>query len=420
MQPFHLIVKPAGADCNLRCGYCFFLEKASLYPGSGFRMSDEVLEACLRQLLEAHPGPDVSVTWQGGEPTLMGLPFFERVVDLTERHRRPDQRVQHALQTNGVLIDPDWGAFLARHNFLVGLSLDGPAEDHDAYRRDRGGHGTHDRVVRAWHLLAAAGVDVNVLCAVQAANVRRPLAVYRFLRDDLGARFIQFIPIVERAAGGSVVSPRSVRPGEYGRFMTTVFDEWVCTDVGTVFVQAFDSTLASWVGQPSLCVFDNTCGRAPVVEHNGDVYTCDHFVDPPHLLGNLLRDPLPSLLDGEALDAFGLDKQRSLPDRCRACDVLFACRGECPRNRFPAPGAPGEGASYLCDDYRHFFHHVAPAVGVMADLLARQRPPREAVPHAVRARAGLAAMLGAAGRNDPCPCGSGLKVKRCHAELPRG
>jgi uncharacterized protein len=420
VRPFHIIVKPAGAACNLQCSYCFFLEKASLYPGSAFRMSDEALESCLRQVLEAHPGPDVAITWQGGEPALMGLPFFERVVELTARYRRPDQRVQHALQTNGILLDEAWCAFLARHGFLVGLSLDGPAAEHDAYRRDRGGDGTHARVLRAWERLSQAGADVNVLCAVHAANARHPLAVYRFFRDTLGARYIQFIPIVERMPAGRGMSPRSVNQGDYGRFMTAVFDEWVRRDVGVVFVQAFDAALASWLGSASLCVFDSTCGRAPVVEHNGDVYACDHFVDPSHLLGNLLSEPLAAMLEGDRLGTFGLVKERLLPDRCRTCDVLFACRGECPRNRFAATGGRGEALLYLCDDYRHFFHHVGPAIDAMAGLLGRERPAREAMPHAVAASRDLAQKLARAGRNDPCPCGSGLKVKRCHAEAANG
>ena len=418
MEPFHLLIKPTGADCNLGCRYCFFRPKASLYPGSDFRMTDEVMEAAVEQVLATHPGPEVGLGWQGGEPTLMGLPFFERVVAAVERHRRPGQRVVQSIQTNGVLVDDEWASFFARHHFLVGLSLDGPAAMHDAYRVNAGGQGTHRQVVHAWDTLTRHGAEVNILCTVHAANLGQPLAVYRYFRDVLSARFVQFIPIVERTAdarpGEAPVSDRSVRPGEYGRFLSAVFDEWVRRDVGTVFVQAFDAALASWVGRPSLCVFAPTCGRAPVLEHNGDLYACDHFVDPAHLVGNILRDPLEALLDSDALREFGDDKRRLLPEPCRACDVAFACQGECPRNRFGTGPGGGDGLNYLCEDYGHFFRHVTPSMERMADLLQRGRAPAEIMARLAADPSDLAARLGAAGRNDPCPCGSGLKVKKCH------
>ena len=421
MEPFHLLIKPTGADCNLGCRYCFFRPKAALYPGSAFRMTDRVMEAAVEQVLAAHPGPEVGFGWQGGEPTLMGLPFFERVVAAVERHRRPGQSVVQSIQTNGILVGDEWASFFARHHFLVGLSLDGPAALHDAFRVDAGGHGTHGRVLRAWETLVRHGADVNILCTVHAANVSEPLAVYRFFRDALAARFVQFIPIVERAAdaragegGNGAVSDRSVRPGEYGRFLSAVFDEWVRRDVGTVFVQAFDAALASWVGQPSLCVFAPTCGRAPVLEHNGDLYVCDHFVDPAHLVGNILRDRLVALLDSDALRDFGEGKRRLLPAPCRGCDVAFACQGECPRNRFGVGPAGERGLNYLCEDYAHFFRHVTPVMEAMAGLLRRGRPPAEIMARLSADPADLAARLARAGRNDACPCGSGVKVKRCH------
>lgn len=433
MEPFHLLVKPTGADCNLGCRYCFFRPKASLYPGSDFRMSDEVMEAAVEQVLAAHPGPEVGFGWQGGEPTLMGLPFFERVVAAVERHRRPGQGVVQSIQTNGVLVDDAWAAFFARHRFLVGLSLDGPAALHDAYRVNAGGQGTHGQVVRAWETLARHGAEVNVLCTVHAANAGQPLAVYRYFRDVLAARFVQFIPIVEPlppvAAGvgpcpradndTSVrrtprVSERSVGSGEYGRFLAAIFDEWVRRDVGTVFVQAFDTALANWMGRPSLCVFAATCGRAPVLEHTGDLYACDHFVDPSHRLGNILHTRLEALLESEALRAFGEDKQRLLSERCRACDVLSACQGECPRNRFEEEAGGEPGVNYLCDDYRFFFRHVARPMEEMAGLLRRGRAPAEVMARFAADPNDLPARLAVAGRNDPCPCGSGLKVKKCH------
>jgi uncharacterized protein len=420
VEPFHLLIKPTGADCNLWCRYCFFRPKASLYPGSGFRMTDAVMEAAVEQLLAAHPGPEVGFGWQGGEPTLMGLAFFERVMAAVERHRRPGQRVAQSIQTNGVLVDDEWAAFFARHRFLVGLSLDGPPAMHDAYRVNAGGQGTHHHAVRAWDRLGRHGVEVNVLCTVHAANAGQPLAVYRYFRDVLAARFVQFIPIVELVHGNGpgekadgAVTARSVRPGEYGRFLSAIFDEWVRRDVGTVFVQAFDAALSNWVGQPSLCVFAPACGRAPVLEHNGDLYACDHFVDPDHRLGNILQARLETLLEAEALREFGEDKRR-LPERCADCDVLFACRGECPRNRFAAEAGGEPGVNYLCEDYRHFFRHVSRPMEVMAGLLRGGRAPAEIMAQLAADPVDLPVRLAAAGRNDPCPCGSGLKVKKCH------
>ena len=419
MAPFHLLIKPTGAACNLACRYCFYLPKSALYPSGTFRMSDEVLEAAVEQVLAAHPGPEVTIAWQGGEPTLMGLAFYQRAAAAIDRQRRPGQRVLQTMQTNGALIDAEWAAFLSAHGILVGLSMDGPPALHDAYRLDRGGHPTAARVLRAWELLSAAGADVNVLCAVHAANVREPLAVYRYFRD-LGARYLQFIPIVEptRApgAGPHTVSARSVRPGQYGRFLAALFDAWVARDIGTVFVQAFDAALASWLGQPSLCIFSPSCGRAPVLEHNGDVYACDHFVAPAHRLGNILTDSLATLLESPALRAFGDAKERALPPGCQVCPVLFACRGECPRNRFVAAGNGAPDGNYLCRDYRHFFSHIAPVMDTMAELVLRGGDPRAVMPRAAAAADQLAARLAAAARNDPCPCGSGLKTKSCHGK----
>ena len=416
MQPFSIIVKPAGAACNLDCRYCFFTPKAALYPGSSFRMEDHVLETCLEQVLAAHPGPEVVITWQGGEPTLMGVPFFERAFALGERLRGPGQQVKHTFQTNGVLVDDRWASFFHDNQVLVGLSIDGPEGLHDPWRVDHAGHGSHARVVAAWDTMARQGVDVNVLCCVQRSNADHPLEVYRYFRDELGARFIQFIPIVERApGGGAAVSPRSVLPGQYGRFLAAVYDEWVCRDVGEVFVQSFDAALASWVGQPSLCVFCAECGAAPVIEHTGDVYACDHFVEPAHLLGNVLTGSLADMLEAN-VRGFGADKAACLPGPCRTCDVVFLCQGECPRNRFVPGNGDGRRLNYLCADYLKFFHHVAPGMDLMARLLEARRPPRDAAPAIVSSLAALGDAVARAGRNDPCPCGSGLKTKRCHGE----
>ena len=380
--PFTVLVKPAGADCNLACRYCFYLDKASLYPDSPRRMSEAVLEAYLRQLFASQPSGEILVSWQGGEPTLMGLDFYERSVELVEQYRRPAQRVSYSFQTNGILLDEAWCAFFKAHHFLIGLSLDGPAGMHDAYRVDRGGHGSFARVRHAWDLLQENQVETNILCAIHAANANQPLEVYRFFRDELQASFLQFIPIVEPlppdSSGRVRVSPRSVRPEQFSSFLVKIFDEWVRHDVGAVFVQAFDSALAAWCGLPaSVCVFQEVCGSALILEHNGDLYACDHFVEPAHRLGNILESPLADLAASPRQRRFGLDKRDHLPLPCRTCDVLFACRGECPRNRFLRLSVEEAPLNYLCKGYKHFFHHIDASMRRMAELLRLGRPAME-------------------------------------------
>jgi uncharacterized protein len=387
LPAFHLLAKPTGATCNLACEYCFYLDKESLYPGSSFRMSDEVLRAYIRQLLAAQPGPEVNVSWQGGEPTLMGLEFFQRSANFVRKYKRPDQHITYTLQTNGILLDDAWCSFFKKHDFLIGLSMDGPSALHNAYRVNKGGQGSFDQVRRAWDLLQKHGVDTNILCTVHAANASHPLDVYRFFRDDLRARFIQFIPIVERVSVNDLlngsdrfpVSARSVQPEQFGQFLVDVFDEWVRHDVGTVFIQTFDSALASWYGVPAnVCIFQETCGSALVLEHNGNLYSCDHFVEPAYRLGNILETPMAELVSSERQRQFGLDKRDRLPAICRSCDVRFACHGECPRNQFlQTPDGPGKELNYLCAGYKLFFHHVDQPMRLMADLLRQGRAPAE-------------------------------------------
>jgi len=394
---FHLLAKPTGATCNLDCKYCFFLSKEMLYPGSRFRMADDLLETYVRQLLESHRDPQVTIAWQGGEPTLMGLDFFKRAVQLVEKYRKPGQSVSHTIQTNGTRIDDEMAAFFKEHNFLVGLSVDGPKDIHDAYRVDKGGAGTFDRVMKGWELLVKHGVDFNILCTVHAANAEYPLELYHFFRDELNAGFIQFIPIVERAAPelidlanqgwherpggdrplysqhGSLVTERTVGAAQYGRFLMTIFDEWVLRDVGKIFVLNFDQALANWVGQPSVCVFQPTCGNALALEHNGDLYCCDHFVEPEYLLGNIKETHMLEMVASEKQRAFGQYKWNSLPKYCRDCEVLFACYGECPRNRFISTPDGEPGLNYLCAGYKLFFNHIDHPMKVMADLLRQGR-----------------------------------------------
>lgn len=377
---FHILTKPTGAICNLDCSYCFFLSKEELYPGSPFRMSDGLLEEYIRQLLESHRTPEVTVAWQGGEPTMMGLPFFRRAVELVDEYRRPGQIVEHTIQTNATLIDDAWAQFLAERDFLVGVSIDGPAAIHDTYRVDKGGKPTFHRVIAGLEKLKAHCVRWNALTTVHHANEHHGLAVYRFLRDDLGADFVQLIPIVERPSPAGIpvgveVTDRSVSPAGYGRFLIEVFDEWVRRDVGAVFVQMFDSTLASFVGAPgALCVHARTCGTALALEHNGDLYSCDHFVEPDYLLGNITETHMLELVSSPQQQAFGNAKHDSLPDYCRSCDVRFACNGGCPKDRFTLTPDGQPGLHYLCPSYQTYFRHVDKPMRFMAGALRTGRP----------------------------------------------
>ena len=434
--PFHLLAKPTGALCNLDCDYCFFLSKEMLYPGSRFRMSDEALEAYLGQLIEAHAGlSEVTIAWQGGEPTLMGLDFFRRSVEIAQRFLEPGQRAVHTIQTNGTLLDAQWAAFFREHEFLVGISIDGPRDIHDTYRVTKGGRGSFDKVVRGLGFLRDAGVEWNALTTIHAANAGRGLETYRFLRDECGARFMQFIPIIERVEEaredgtvpwsswrdrplyvqrGEVVTGRSVTGEQYGRFLIDIFEEWVRRDVGEVFVQMFDVALANWAGEPpGLCVHSETCGRALALEHTGDLYSCDHFVEPAYRLGNIRETHMLELVASQRQRQFGLDKRDRLPQYCLDCDVRFACHGGCPKDRFTSTPTGEPGLNYLCPGYKAFFHHIDQPMRTMAGLLQADRAPSEIVHH-------YAAQDRRRGRNEPCTCGSGRKWKHCHALTERG
>ncbi len=392
--PFHLLAKPAGAACNLGCKYCFFLSKENLYPERESPLMDEaLLDDYLRQLMASSPGPQVQVAWQGGEPMLRGLDFYRRSVELAEKYRQPHQTVLHTMQTNGTLIDDEWSAFFKEHGYLVGLSIDGPREMHDAYRIDRKGQGSFDAVVRGWNSLRKHEVDTNVLCTVHAANQDHPLEVYRFFRDELGAQYIQLIPIVERSTEqtiafanrgwgghrgvdrplyrqqGSLVTARTVSAQAFGRFLIAIFDEWIRHDVGRVFVTTFDVALGSWLGQHNSCVVAPTCGAALAMEHNGDVYSCDHYVEPEYKLGNVKDSPLATLVASERQRRFGQAKFDTLPRYCKACPVLFACYGECPRNRFIDTPDGEPGLNYLCAGYKAFFQHIDAPMRAMADRI---------------------------------------------------
>ena len=378
-RAFHVMAKPTGAICNLDCSYCFFLAKEELYPGSDFRMSESLLGTYLSQLLRAHPDGEVVVALQGGEPTLMGAEFVRRTAQLARAVAGPQQQVLVTMQTNGTLLDDEWGRMLAEEEVLVGLSVDGPRELHDAYRVDKGGKPTFDRVMAGLDVLRRHGVEWNALTTVHAANGDHGREVYTFLRDDLGASFVQLIPIVERA-GERGVTDRSVGPDQYGRFLVEVFDEWVSHDVGDVFVQVFDTALAHWLGmhQTGMCVHARTCGSAVALEHNGDLYSCDHFVDPEHLLGNIAAGrTLLEMVTSPQQKAFGRAKVDTLTRQCRECDVRFACHGGCPKDRFVLSDDGEEGQHYLCEGYQRFFRHIDAPMQVMADLVRRGRDAAE-------------------------------------------
>jgi uncharacterized protein len=378
-QPFQVMTKPRGALCNLDCHYCFYLQKEALYPHSPLRMTDDVLEDFVRQYIEAHAAwTEVTFVWQGGEPTLMGVEFFQRVVTLQQRYRRPGQRISNALQTNGVLLDDAWGRFLHEHGFLVGVSLDGPEALHDVYRRDKGGRPTFDRVVAGIDMLKTHQVPFNILACVNNINVEHPLSVYRFLRDEVRAEFIQFIPIVEPAPAPALVSTRSVSGAAYGAFLIAIFNEWVRRDVGRISVQIFEAALGIWAGVgPGLCIFDETCGSGLAMEHNGDVYACDHFVNPAHLLGNIQTRSLIEMVDSPEQIAFGQVKQTGLPAYCQRCPVRFACNGGCPKDRLLSTPDGETGLNYLCAGYKTFFSHIDRAMRAMALLLHAGRDPAE-------------------------------------------
>ncbi len=419
---FHLLAKPTGAICNLDCSYCFFLAKEMLYPGSRFRMADTMLEEYIRQYIDAQRVSEINIAWQGGEPTLMGLDFFRRSITYTQKHKKPQHKVSYSMQTNGVLLNDEWGEFFQQHNFLIGLSLDGPQEFHDAYRVDKGGRGTFVKVMSAARILQKNKVEFNILTTVHAANADYPLEVYRFLRDEVKTQFIQFIPIVERAnetgfQEGNTVTERSVTAQQYGDFLKAIFEQWVRRDVGRTFIQLFDVALAAWVGAPpTLCVFSPTCGNALALEHNGDLYTCDHYVEPDYLLGNIKDVPMIELVASDKQRKFGQDKLDTLPTYCQKCEVRFICHGGCPKNRFIETPTGEAGLNYLCAGYKTFFSHIKQQMRTMASLLKRKRAPAEIMQLLAKAEEKSKQVFAKAKRNDPCPCGNGRKFKQCHGQ----
>ena len=388
-KPLYVMLKPAGAHCNLACKYCYYLEKNKLYPtAQRHLMSDEMLEQFTREYIEAQTMNQVLFTWHGGEPLLRSIDFYRKALSLQQKYAG-GRRIDNVIQTNGTLLTDEWCEFFAQNHWLVGISIDGPQPDHDHYRLTAAGKPSWKKVMQGIKLLKKHGVEWNAMAVVNAYNANHPLEFYRFFKEN-GCQFLQFTPIVERQTrhedGRTLasladkdeisLSEASVAPEQWGYFLCAIFDEWVRKDVGKIFVEIFDCTLANWMGiSPGICAYSKECGHAGVMEHNGDVYSCDHFVFPEYKLGNIRDHSLIDMLYGEQQQEFSRLKHSSLPRQCKECDMEFACHGECPKNRFMKDKYGDSGLNYLCPGYYHYYQHVAPYMDYMKQELMSQRPP---------------------------------------------
>ena len=388
-KPLYVMLKPAGAHCNLACKYCYYLEKNKLYPtAQRHLMSDEMLEQFTREYIEAQTMNQVLFTWHGGEPLLRSLDFYRKALSLQQKYAG-GRRIDNVIQTNGTLLTDEWCEFFAQNHWLVGISIDGPQPDHDHYRLTAAGKPSWKKVMQGIKLLKKHGVEWNAMAVVNAYNANHPLEFYRFFKEN-GCQFLQFTPIVERLTrhedGRTLasladkdeisLSEASVAAEQWGYFLCAIFDEWVRKDVGKIFVEIFDCTLANWMGiSPGICAYSKECGHAGVMEHNGDVYSCDHFVFPEYKLGNIRDHSLIDMLYGEQQQEFSRLKHSSLPRQCKECDMEFACHGECPKNRFMKDKYGDSGLNYLCPGYYHYYQHVAPYMDYMKQELMSQRPP---------------------------------------------
>lgn len=388
-KPLYVMLKPAGAHCNLACKYCYYLEKNKLYPtAQRHLMSNEILEQFTREYIEAQTMNQVLFTWHGGEPLLRSIDFYRKALSLQQKYAG-GRRIDNVIQTNGTLLTDEWCEFFAQNHWLVGISIDGPQPDHDHYRLTAAGKPSWKKVMQGIKLLKKHGVEWNAMAVVNAYNANHPLEFYRFFKEN-GCQFLQFTPIVERQTrhedGRTLasladkneipLSEASVAPEQWGYFLCAIFDEWVRKDVGKIFVEIFDCTLANWMGiSPGICAYSKECGHAGVMEHNGDVYSCDHFVFPEYKLGNIRDHSLIDMLYGEQQQEFSRLKHSSLPRQCKECDMEFACHGECPKNRFMKDKYGDSGLNYLCPGYYHYYQHVAPYMDYMKQELMAQRPP---------------------------------------------
>jgi len=408
-REFQIFAKPIGPLCNLDCRYCYYLRNEHFYPkGESFRMSDDILEEYIIQHISASADPVIRFTWHGGEPTILGLDYFRKIVELQRKHKPHNQSIANGIQTNGTLLSEDWCRFLKAESFAVGLSLDGPEEIHNRYRLTKDQKSTHEKVMRGYELLRQHQIHCDILCVVNAHSVQYPLEIYRFFRQ-IKAQYVSFLPLVEpQQDSESKVSSLTVPAEVFGDFLCTIFDEWVSQDIGQIKVQIFEESARIAFGQDhSLCIFRETCGDIPVIEHNGDFFTCDHFVDAEHNLGNIKETALVELLESPAQKAFGQAKLGTLPNYCQKCEVQAMCNGECPKNRIIQTPEGEEGLNYLCAGYKRFFTHCQPFVAEIAKLWRQntQEKQTKIIP--------TTASQPKAGRNDPCPCGSGLKYKKC-------
>ena len=401
LRQFQVFAKPTSAVCNLDCDYCYYVNKKHLYPnGEAVRMRDDMLAAYIDQHISASPGSVTNFTWHGGEPTLLGLDYFRKIVSLQKKYIPPHHSVVNNMQTNGTLLDEAWCRFLSEEGFFVGLSMDGPEEMHDMYRHTGGGETTHKEVMRGLEQLQRHRVPVDILCVVHATNIEHPIRVYRFFRKH-GVKYMGFIPLVEQDIGGEI-GQRSITAEAWGDFLCAIYDEWKSRDIGRIKVQIIEEAARTALGHGhALCIFRKTCGDVPVVEYNGDFYSCDHFVDREHHLGNIVDTPMVELLANSTQKTFGKAKWETLPQHCLACDELEMCHGGCPKDRILATPDGEKGLNYLCAGYKRFFAHARPfleelsAQGRKISLPGQRNPDRPV------------------GRNDPCPCGSGRKYKNC-------
>ena len=427
---FQVMLKPVGPACNLNCTYCYYLEKKNLYPyAKNYRLKEDLLEKFVKEYIQAQDVPVVSFVWQGGEPSMLGLDYFKNALKLQQKYA-DGKRIENSFQTNGTLLDDEFCEFLQENSFLVGLSIDGPKDVHDHHRLTASGGPSWEKVMEGVRLLKKHKVEFNTLSVVNDKTAEKPVEVYRFLKS-IGSQFMQFIPIVERYTtdpgeedvhlvhhqykGEAEVTEWSVKPDQYGNFLIRIFDEWVRRDVGTYYVQLFDVTLANWAGEsnPGLCVFSETCGDASVMEHNGDLYSCDHFVYHDYFLGNIKEVPLLDMMQQERQARFGLEKRTRLPKYCRDCEFLHACHGECPKHRFRTTEDGEPGLNYLCDAYKMFFGHVKPYMDYMVKQLKGKKPPANVMQWIKQKEQPKTITKPSARRNDPCPCGSGKKFKQC-------
>lgn len=428
---YHVMVKPIGGICNLNCAYCYYLPTVDMYkaqPGhsGNFRMSLETYELFARQYLD-RPIPQISFAWQGGEPTLMGLDWFRQAMDIQKRHTRPDQVVENSLQTNGTLLDDDWCAFFRERGFLIGLSVDGPASYHDKYRRTAAGEPSHEKVLRGLKLLRKHGVEFNSLVVLSQSNVHDPDGVYRFLINT-GLRHVQLIPLLEYDKTTFEPIPQAITGEQYGRFLCRIFDLWFEHNIGSIFVQIIEQTLAAHLGMsPSLCIHMPTCGRALILEHNGDVYACDHYPFPTDLRGNIHEKSLHEMVNSPEQLEFGRAKRTTLTKLCRECPYLPSCNGGCCKHRITAVDGEEQRHNWFCEGYRMFFEHSYDRMAAIASALRRGLPPRTARDQYMMQKSPQPILLDASGRpmrrspepagkpdrNAPCPCGSGLKYKKC-------